>query len=188
MTVADAIRLRRTHKDFTERAVERSELEAMLDAAVLAPNHRLTEPWRFIVLGPDAGQAVAGIRARVKCGPAVPDEDEEVAARRARIVHRSLAIPAMIAVAMHEDDDATRRDEDYAATFMGIQNMLLVATSLGLGTKISTGPVLEDAELRALLRAGDRERVVALIHVGEPVGQRAQTLRTAAREKTLWLD
>src|SRR5262245_6776628 len=57
MHVTDAIRERRSIKRFADRPVTRQEIEALLDAAALAPNHRLTQPWRFYVLGPAARYA-----------------------------------------------------------------------------------------------------------------------------------
>ncbi|HEX2168473.1 MAG TPA: nitroreductase family protein, partial [Longimicrobiales bacterium] len=57
MKASDAIRQRRSIKKFTGRPVTREDIERMLDAAVLAPNHRMTQPWRFHVLGPEARRA-----------------------------------------------------------------------------------------------------------------------------------
>jgi nitroreductase len=57
MSLLDLLRRRRSIKKFTSRPITRVEIEALLDAAVLVPNHRLTEPWRFSVLGPDAREA-----------------------------------------------------------------------------------------------------------------------------------
>jgi nitroreductase len=188
MNVIDAIHARRTHKEFTARPVSREEIATLLDAVVLAPNHKMTEPWRFVVFGPQARERVAMIRARLKYGPPSEGEERRRAEKRAASIEKSRAIPAIVAVAMRLDDDPVRREEDYAATFMGIQNMLLLAASRGLGTKISTGAVLEDDELRTLLDAGDGERVVALIHIGEPAEAREAKRRVPAAERTSWLD
>ena len=57
MDVFEAIAERRSVKEFTARELEREEIESLLEAVVWAPNHRLTEPWRFYVLGPDARRA-----------------------------------------------------------------------------------------------------------------------------------
>ncbi len=57
MPLIDLLRQRRSVKRFTDRPVTRAEIEALLDAAILGPNHRLTEPWRFYVLGPEAREA-----------------------------------------------------------------------------------------------------------------------------------
>ncbi|MGH7553826.1 MAG: nitroreductase family protein, partial [Longimicrobiales bacterium] len=68
----DAIQRRRSHKRFLRKPVSRRELQVMFEAAVLAPNHTLTEPWGFVVMGDDAKRSYAEIRARTK----VPDDSE----------------------------------------------------------------------------------------------------------------
>jgi nitroreductase len=188
--VLDAIRSRRTHKHFTGREVPRAEIETLLCAAVLAPNHRMTEPWRFAVLGPESKRLYAGIRARVKLGPYDPDTDDagRYAGKRAKAVEQTLEVPAYIAVLMREDPDDFRRGEDHAAVWMGVQNMLLAATALGLATKVATGRVFADDELRALVRAAPDERVLGMVHVGEPAGEREMQPRTPVALKTIWLD
>jgi nitroreductase len=188
MSALDAIRQRRTHLRFTERPVGRHELESLLEAAVLAPNHHMTEPWRFVVLGPEARALYAGIRARVKAGPAEADADDAAAAKRALVVARTLEVPAYMAVLQRLDADDFRREEDRAACWMAVQNMLLAATALGLGTKISTGRWFDDAGLRALLQALDGERVLCMILVGEPAEARPPKPRTPPAGRTTWLD
>lgn len=187
MSALDAITRRRTHKHYTARPVERAELEAMLDAAVLAPNHKLSEPWRFVVLGPQAIGAWAEIRADFKVGAPEAGEEERAAAKRAKLVEETLEVPAYLAVLMHQDEDDFRRDEDHAAVWMAVQNMLLAATALGLGTKIATGRVFEGEAARALFGAKKRERVLGVIHVGQPAEERKPKERTPAAKLTTWL-
>src|SRR4051794_32858899 len=103
MNVSDAIRARRSIKRFTERPVTRDEIEAVLDAATLAPNHRLTQPWRFYVLGPEArhayGLALGERKAKkVENAEAARSLRDSVAAE-----HR--ALPCMIAVAVVNNDN-----------------------------------------------------------------------------------
>src|SRR5690349_9227152 len=110
MALPEIIEQRRSIKKFTARPVTRDEIEALLDAAVLAPNHRLTRPWRFYVLGPQSrygyGLALGERKARK-----LPDPE---AARRLRDTvaseHRDL--PCMIAVAMVENENPETREED----------------------------------------------------------------------------
>ena len=56
MNVEQAIRDRRTHKAFAPEPVAREQLDELLELARWAPNHHLTNPWRFRVLGPQALQ------------------------------------------------------------------------------------------------------------------------------------
>ena len=53
MDVETAIRTRRTHKAFGPEPLPREELEELLELARWAPNHHLTAPWRFRVVGPE---------------------------------------------------------------------------------------------------------------------------------------
>jgi len=57
MDLHEAIRARRSVRQFTPRPIGREQIEQLLDSAVQAPNHRLTQPWRFYVLGPEARRA-----------------------------------------------------------------------------------------------------------------------------------
>jgi nitroreductase len=177
-----ALQERRTHKRFVRQPVARRAIEVMLEAAVLAPNHKMTEPWRFVVFGEEAKRRYGLVRARAKVGR------HGKAEKRAKIVDEIVRIPAMIAVKMRVDEDPVRREEDYAATFMAVQNLSLAATGLGLGTKINTGKILDDDELRELVDARRNERIVALLNIGVPADARAAKERTPASARTVWLD
>ena len=50
MSVYEALYRRRMAWQFEDDLVPREAVDRMLEAAVWAPNHRLTEPWRFFVL------------------------------------------------------------------------------------------------------------------------------------------
>ena len=185
MRISDAIESRRSIKRFTGRPVTREDVEAVLAAAALAPNHRLTFPWRFYVLGPDAreayGRALGDRKARKLTDP-------EAAARTRDLVaaeHR--ALPAMIAVAVAGHDDPETREEDYAATMMAIQNLALAALERGLGTHIKTGAIMADPAARAAVGLPDDQRIVAVVNVGEPADVPPAKARRSAAELTTWL-
>lgn len=185
MSIMNTIRERRSHKTFTKKPVYETEIRALLDAAVLAPNHKLTQPWGFAVLGRRSKQRYAEIKARLR----VRDElDPAVAAeRRQKIAEETAAVPAVIVVTQKLDPDPVRREEDYAAVFMAIENMLLLATSMKLGSKVLTGSIIDDAEMRELIGAAHDERIVAIVHVGEPAEEPRPKTRIPAAEKTRWL-
>ena len=137
MNTTDAIRGRRSVKRFADRLITREEMEKLLTAATLAPNHRLTQPWRFYVLGPEArygyGLALGNRKAK-------KIEDPEAArATREAVAQEHRALPGMIVVTVVKNDNPEIRDEDYAATMMGIQNLALTAVELGLATHLKTG-------------------------------------------------
>src|SRR5258705_1037889 len=97
MRPTDAIRHRRSIKRFTDRIVSRDEIEALLTAATLGPNHRLTQPWRFYVLGPDAryayGLALGERKARKLENP------EAARAMRETVAAEHRPLPGMIGLA-----------------------------------------------------------------------------------------
>ena len=183
--VLETIRGRRSIREFSEREVTRSEIEEILAAAVQAPNHRMTQPWRFYVLGPESraayGAALGARKAKKVEDPVAAQAVVDKVAKK----HRSL--PAMLAVAVIQDDDPEIRQEDYAATYMAIQNLSLAAHALGLGTHIKSGAVMDDARSREAVGVGEGERIVATIEVGEPAATPEPKPRKKAAELTTWV-
>lgn len=185
MKTSDAIRERRSIKRFTDRPVAREEIEALLSAATLAPNHRLTQPWRFYVFGPDARYAY-GLALGNRKAKKLPDP-VAAAAMRDAVASEHRALPAMIAVAVVNSEDPETREEDYAATLMAIQNISLLALELGLGTHIKTGAVMADPTARAVVGLPDNQRIVAIINVGVPADVPLPKKREPASAFTAWL-
>jgi nitroreductase len=185
MHASEAIRERRSIKRFTDRPISREQVETLLDAATLAPNHRLTQPWRFYVLGPEAryayGLALGERKARKLEDPAAARAMRETVAQE----HR--ALPCMIAIAVVNNENPETRDEDYAATMMAIQNVALTAVELGLGTHIKTGGVMGDAASRTAAGVRDDERIVAIVNVGSPADIPPAKKREPASGFTTWV-
>ena len=184
MNVSDAIAQRRSIKKFQDRPVTREEIEALLDAAVLAPNHHLTQPWRFYVLGPDSrrryGLALGERKARKLPDPAAAD------AMRERTAAEHVAFPALIAVAMVLDEKPETREEDYAAVMQAVGNIMLTAVERGLGTHVRTGAVMDDPAARAAVGVRDGERIVVMLSVGVPAEVPAPKVRPGAAAVTTW--
>ncbi len=185
MNVQEAILTRRSIKRFADRPVARADLERLLDAAVLAPNHRMTQPWRFLVLGPEARRAYGRVLGSRKAAKVADPAAAELVARN--IEQDYVALPAMIGVAMHLAAEPADREEDFAATYMGLDNLLLQAVELGLGTHLKTGAVLDDPRVRQAFQLPDDERLVAIVQVGYPLEQPGPKPRRPAAELTRWL-
>jgi len=186
MNVQEAIAARRSVKKFTEREVSRAEIEQLLDAAVLAPNHHMTQPWRFYVLGASARRAY-GLALAERKARKMEDAAAAVLVRQ-KVSNEHAGLPAMIAVAMTLDENPEKREEDYAAVMMAVQNMAVTAIQLGLATHIKTGAVMEDPAARAAVGAREGERIVAIVNVGEPAEQPSPKERTPAASFTTWVD
>ena len=185
MSVLNAIRQRRSHKSFTNRPVADDEIRTMLEGAIMAPNHKLTQPWGFVVLGRLSRRRYGEIKAAYKVR--TETDAEAATAKREKIAAETAAVPAVIVVTQKLDPDPLRMKEDYAAVYMAIQNMLLLATSMGLGSKVHTGSIMDEAPMRDLVGAPDDERIVAIIHLGEPAEEMPAKPRLPVAEKTRWL-
>ena len=186
MNVTDAIAQRRSIKKFQDRPVTREEIEALLDAAVLAPNHHLTQPWRFYVLGPESrrgyGLALGERKARKLQDP------DAANALRAKVAAEHEAFPALIAVAMVLGESPETREEDYAAVMQAIAYIMLAAVERGLGTHMRTGAVMDDPAARAAVGVPEGERIVALLNVGVPAEIPPTKPRQGATAITTWVD
>ena len=186
MDVRTAIAARRSIKQFTDRAITREEISQLLDAALQAPNHRLTHPVRFRVLGPAARRAygtVLGMRKAKKLEDPVAAQAlvEKVAAAEA-------AGPVTIFVSMTLDENPEIREEDYASVMMSVQNLMLAAVELGLGTHMRSGAVMDDPRAREALGVPEGERIVAMVQLGEPAVVPEAKARRSVAEVTTWLD
>jgi nitroreductase len=148
MDVFDAIRTRRTHKAYGTEPVDRALLEELLELARWAPNHHLTQPWRFRVLGP---QAIARLKDAA---------DAEGTAKLDR------APTLIVASQVRSPDDPEQDEEDFAAAAIAAYLVLLGAHARGLAGYWRTPGVLRTPGGRAAVGLGDDERFLGLLHLG----------------------
>jgi nitroreductase len=160
-----AIRTRRTHKAFGPEAVSREVLEELFELARWAPNHRLSNPWRFRVLGPRTRE-----RLKLLCEASKPGSASKL--DRA---------PTLIAATAHACGDRTQDREDLLAGAIAAYIILLAAHGRGLAGYWRTVAVLEEPAGRALLGIEQDERVLGLLHLG-PVRQSQRTPERAPTE------
>ncbi len=186
MDVLDTIRRRRSIKSFTDRVITRKEIETLLEAALLAPNHRMTQPIRFRVLGPAARRAYGAVLGARKAKKV----EDPVAAQAVidKVAAAEAAIPATIVVSVVLDENPEIREEDYATAMMGVEHLMLAAVELGLGSHLKSGAVMDDPRLRDALDVPEGERIVAILHLGEPASVPEAKARKPATEVTTWLD
>jgi nitroreductase len=175
---------RRSIRQFTSRCVTREEIERLLDAAVLAPNHRLSQPWRFYVLGSDSrralGAALGERKARKVEDPAAAD------LVRRKVADEHAELPAMIAISIVQNENPEIREEDYAAGMMAVLSISLAAVDLGLGTHIKSGAIMDDPVARTAIGVAEGERVIAMLNIGEPASVPTPKERASAASFTTW--
>jgi nitroreductase len=166
----DAIRERRTHKAYGADPVERATLEELFELARWAPNHNLTNPWRFRVLGPATLE-----RLKAAAGP-------EAAGKLDRA-------PTLVAVSVAQTgDDPVRDEEDLLAAAVAAYIVLLAAHGRGLAGYWRTPAVLRSAEGRAALGIPHDERAIGLLHLGPPRQERPRPERAPTGDVVTFLD
>jgi nitroreductase len=142
-----AIRTRRTHKVYGADPVDRQTLDELFELARWAPNHHLTEPWRFRVLGP---QALAALKQ------AAGDPDAGKLDRA----------PTLVVASVTQTGEADQRLEDVCAGACAVYIVLLAAHARGLAGYWRTPAVLRTPAGRAALGLGEDELPLGLIHLG----------------------
>src|SRR5919202_803864 len=135
MDVISAIEMRQSIGRVKQDPVPRELIERILESAVHAPNHRITEPWRFHVFTRKGRGELARVRAEIARRQAQAEgEDEELAAGRiSRERKKAFRAPVVITVVSKSGRDEVETLENYAACAAAVQNMLLTAHALGHG-------------------------------------------------------
>ena len=188
MDVIRAIETRQSIGRVKPDPVPREMIERILESAVHAPNHRLTEPWRFHVFTGRGRGELARARAELaRLQAEAEGEDEEfVAGRVSRERRKAFRAPVVIVVICEAGRDEVETLENYAACACAVQNMQLTAHALGLGAMWRTGAPAYHDHMREFFGLKEGDTVVAHLYVGYPdMGERPRK-RKPAREKTVW--
>jgi nitroreductase len=169
MDVETAIRTRRTHKAFGPEPLSREQIGELLELARWAPNHNLTAPWRFRVVGPRALE-------RLK---------EAAGAEGAAKLDRA---PTLIVVSCALAGDPVQDEEDLHATAVASYIVLLAAHARDLAGYWRTPGLLRSAEGRAAVGLPEGERFVGLLNLGRPRQEREPPGRPPVEQATTFLD
>ena len=148
--------------------VAKEKIEEILESAVHAPNHRMTEPWRFHVFSGKGRGELARARAETArlMAEAEGEDPELVAGRISRERKKAFRAPVVIAVISKAGRDEVETLENYAACAAAVQDMQLAAHSLGLATIWRTGPIAYHPYKRTFFGLEGGDRIVAYLYLG----------------------
>ncbi len=188
MEVKKAIESRRSVGQMKPDPVQREAIEEILESAVHAPNHKLTEPWRFHVFTGKGRGEFARVRAEVARLMAEAEGEEEgyIAGRVSRERKKAFRAPVVIAVISKAGRDSVETLENYAACAAAVQNMQLTAHALGLATIWRTGPVAYHQHMRDFFGLEPGDSIVAYLYLGYPDAPETHRRREPASSKTIW--
>lgn len=183
MDVIEAIRSRRMIPKVGGQPPNREEIEELLELAVRAPSHHLTQPWRFYVLAGAERERLARSIAEEASSRGL--DPVEAAADATKKVGRAPVI--VVFTCIPGEGPAVVEQEEVASVAMAIQNFLLAAHAKGLGAMLRTGGAAYHPCISEQLDLAPTERVIGFVYLGHPAGERALTPRTSAGEHTRWL-
>jgi nitroreductase len=172
MDVEKAIRTRRTHKAFTAQAIEPAVLDELFELASWAPNHHLTSPWRFRVLGERTRERLMALAESEQPGAAV----------------KLQRAPTLVAVTAQQSGDAAQDREDLLATAVAAYLVLLGAHARGLAGYWRTVALLDDSRGREILGMAPTETPVGLLYLGSPVQEQRVPERAPLSEIVTYLE
>jgi nitroreductase len=186
-------RTRRTLKPVAmdpDREIPRPLLEEVLEDAIWAPTHGLTQPWRFHVFDTPASRAsLAG--ALVGIYESTTPQAQQDAGKRAKLEGGPRRAPVVIALlARVEPGGKIKKWEEIAAASCAAQNLMLSAHGKGLGSFWSSPPAACGREFADWLGADPNDQPLGLIYLGWPLAHAPQavSVRAPLAERVIWHD
>jgi len=167
--------------------VPREVIEALLAAAVQAPNHYHTRPWRFVVVTGD-GRRRLGQMFSDALRREWPNLHEQEF-----IVQREKPLKAPVAIVVGVDcSDPERehidRNENLCAAACATQNLLLAAHAYGLASFWKSVDAQTDPELRVFLGLTGDRYILGVIYLGYPVTTLSIPMRPGYKDRTTWIE
>lgn len=182
-TILETIKKRRSiyPEFFNGDPIQQWELERLLEVASYAPNHKMTEPWRFTVI---TGASKDAFQAATK---EYMLANENFAPKADRLAHRIQLSQAILVIKFQRDPMQRLPEwEELAATAMAVQNIWLYAGELGMGGYWSSGrPLMESVSQFIELAPG--EEVKGLFFLGKHDMELKDRPRKSIEEFTTWL-
>ena len=154
-------------KRLGEPGPDASQLELIFGAAAAAPDHGELVPWRFVVVPANARASLAEVFAaslRERDPSATPDQVEQA---REKAFRSPLLMLAVVDVGAPSDE--VPAPERFLSAGCAIKNMLLMATSLGFGSSLTSGKALGSHGLRELFSLRQCEQAVCFVNIGTSV-------------------
>lgn len=187
--LSDLIRDRRTiyPKDYTERVVQREIVERLVQNATWAPNHGMTQPWRFTVFtgaGRERLSRFLGEEYRRITPP-----EKFMQRKFDNVTERPLQASVVIALGMQRDPNGKINElEEMLAMACAVQNMHLTCTAYGLGGFWATGAAMTGTGMREFLGLGPEDRCLGLFFVGYPAIEWPKGYRKPYQDLVKWIE
>jgi nitroreductase len=173
-------------KDLRPDPIPREQIELLLEAANWAPTHGKTEPWRFTVYTGEGRRGLGtalGEAYRLETPPARFDPAGQAAQR-----DKVWQAPVWISVgAMLGTNPKIPDVEEIMAVASAVQKLQLLAASLGLGSKWTSGLTAVHPHTAAFVGLVPPARLLGFVYVGHPAGPWPPGQRRPIADKVRWV-
>ena len=184
MDTLEAIRTRRTVGKSTGE-VPRETIAELIEAATWAPNHKLTQPWKFTVVAGAARVRLGEVWAREAVADVDPAKRDAIFEGEAK---KPLRSPALIVVSVSTDKNPVTAEEDLVATAAATQNILLAAHAKGLSAAWKTGKIVSCNAVKRFLDIDPSDKIIAVIYLGAVAKEEPMARGRNVASTIKWLD
>lgn len=179
MDVLETVSNMRTVRHFTDDPVSDNQIRVMIEAATKAPSGGGSEPWHFIAvrsldLKKGLGKVFAETWDRMMGSgylTSVPRDRQWIYREATEMVHRTDKAPLLIIVCIDTNRTSKNEKAKYASIYPAVQNLMLSAWSMGIGSCLTTHgctPARGEAAVKKILGLPDHVEVAAVIYLGRP--------------------
>jgi nitroreductase len=197
MDFFDLVKARRSIRKYKSEPVSKENILKLLDCANWAPSASNRQPWEFIVvneakikhLSESYGATIEKIVQNVN----VADMNiGNVGSSKDFLQFSSTygGAPVVVVMLMNRHNEPGQTKADLESASAAMENFLLAATELGLGTCWMTGPLLNEKALRDILNISDEKEIVALTPLGYPevIPKSVPRKDPKLEQKVIWLE
>jgi nitroreductase len=165
--IKEALTKRRTIHNYLDEEIDQNLVKQALEFALLAPNHRFTFPWKFILIGKETREKIVMNMldmAETKKGVV---SGEELLARTNKIRSKIINPAALVAFVLPKNSNPFTEREDYASIACAIHSFSLALMEENWGSKWSTGKFTQHPKTYKLLDLDiEVEEIVGFVMVG----------------------
>lgn len=185
-TLSKIIKRRRSifPASYIQKEISPAVIEQILESANYAPTHKLTQPWRFVVIRKEAKLRLGATLAQLykdKVG-----EGAFLQKKYDSFTQKTAQADCILAINIQFHPDKVPNWEEVAAVACAVQNLSLTAESLHIGGYWSSPPLIDD--LGEFLSLGENEKCFGLFYMGYHEAEAQEANRTPMTEKIKWME
>lgn len=172
---------------YSERKVHKEQIELLLNNAIWAPTHGMTQPWRFKVFMGEGKDRLGEFMKELYLNKVPKEEQKEI--KLNRNTNRPSRASAVIAICMErQKEEKIPEIEEVEAVACAVQNMYLTCTAYGLGGFWSTPKLIYTKEMNDFLGLGKKDKCLGLFYVGYPANDWPKGQRKPIEYVTEWVN